>query len=43
MDPGLATIIERWPTLPDQVRQAIVAMVEVSGSRDCDGGAIHRR
>jgi hypothetical protein len=31
LDASLATIIERWPTLPDDVRQAIVAMVKAAG------------
>jgi hypothetical protein len=33
VDPGLATIIERWPTLPEAVRLSILAMVEAAGRR----------
>jgi len=29
-DPDLARLIEAWPTLPDAIRRAIVAMVEAS-------------
>jgi hypothetical protein len=34
IDPALATIIVRWPTLPDDVRRAIVAMVETATPYD---------
>jgi hypothetical protein len=30
LDPGLATVIERWPTLPQAVRVRILAMIEAS-------------
>jgi hypothetical protein len=31
LDPALATIIARWPTLPDDVRQAVLVAVETAG------------
>jgi hypothetical protein len=34
IDPALATINERWPTLPVDVRRAIAAMVEAATSSD---------
>ena len=30
MDPDLVTVIERWPTLSEEVRRGIVAMVRAS-------------
>jgi hypothetical protein len=30
-DPELARLVERWPTLPEPIRRAIVAMVEAAG------------
>jgi hypothetical protein len=31
IDPALATIIVRWPTLPDNVKAAVVALIEEEG------------
>jgi hypothetical protein len=31
LDSGLATIIDRWPTLPDAVKATVLAMIEASG------------
>jgi hypothetical protein len=30
LDSDLALIVERWPTLPDDVRRAVVALVEAA-------------
>jgi hypothetical protein len=30
LDPGLATVIDRWPTLPDAVRASILEIIEAA-------------
>lgn len=30
--PGLAAVVEAWPTLPEAIRRAIVALVEASSN-----------
>jgi hypothetical protein len=32
LDADLAMIVERWAMLPDDVRRAVVAMVEAAGA-----------
>jgi hypothetical protein len=31
IDPGLASLIDAWPTLPEAIRAGILAMVRATG------------